>query len=72
MINNKYKTQMCRHWEQSKPLQRASKFFLRCAILLAGNCQLGPKCHFAHGKDDLRSLTDVKSPSLPIVDWNFI
>jgi len=49
-VNTKYKTAMCRHWEQT------------------GNCQLGPKCHFAHGKDDLRSMGDplpLNAPSRP-------
>jgi len=40
MINSKYKTSMCRHYEQN------------------GTCQLGARCHFAHGKDELRKMTD--------------
>jgi len=40
MINSKYKTTMCRHFEQT------------------GNCQLGTRCHFAHGKEELRKATD--------------
>mmetsp|Transcript_56767 Transcript_56767/g.65044 ORF Transcript_56767/g.65044 Transcript_56767/m.65044 type:complete len:370 (+) Transcript_56767:46-1155(+) len=39
-INNKYKTTICRHWEQT------------------GNCQMASRCHFAHGKEELRSATD--------------
>jgi len=40
MVNPKYKTMMCRHYEQT------------------GTCQLGAKCHFAHGKEELRKITD--------------
>jgi hypothetical protein len=39
-VNNKYKTVMCKHFEQH------------------GYCHLGGKCHFAHGKEDLRSIND--------------
>jgi hypothetical protein len=40
MINSKYKTTMCRHFEQS------------------GACQMGARCHFAHGKEELRKVSD--------------
>jgi len=29
-----------------------------------GTCQLGPKCHFAHGKDELRKMTDPLPPTV--------
>jgi len=46
MVNTKYKTMMCRHYEQT------------------GTCQLGPKCHFAHGKEELRKITDPLPPTV--------
>jgi hypothetical protein len=48
MVNTKYKTMMCRHFEQT------------------GNCQLGPKCHFAHGKEELRKITDPLPPTVAL------
>jgi hypothetical protein len=39
-INNKYKTTMCKHFEQT------------------GFCPIGQKCHFAHGKAELRHISD--------------
>jgi len=42
-INNKYKTTMCKHFEQT------------------GYCPVGQKCHFAHGKAELRHISDVEN-----------
>jgi Zinc finger C-x8-C-x5-C-x3-H type (and similar) len=41
-LNQKYKTSLCRHFEN------------------LGKCDLADKCHFAHGKDELRKASDVK------------
>lgn len=48
MINNRYKTMSCRHWEQT------------------GLCQMGARCHFAHGKEELRQMNDpLPTPAEP-------
>ncbi len=33
--------------------------FIR-GFCLAGQCQMGARCHFAHGKEELRQASDVK------------
>ena len=44
-VNEKYKTQRCRHFD------------------MQGRCDLGEKCHFAHGDLELRKMSDVSSLS---------
>ncbi|KAL4446923.1 hypothetical protein ABPG74_014895 [Tetrahymena malaccensis] len=46
-FTQKYKTNLCRHWQTS------------------GNCQIGAKCHFAHGQEELRNPNDpIKDPTV--------
>lgn len=64
IVNEKYKTQKCRHFENQ------------------GKCDLGDKCHFAHGDNELRKITDVSLRSIPfhrlpsidaaeLIQWEF-
>ena len=48
MLNTKYKTSMCRFYEESSHLITAEK-----------ECPLKEKCHFAHGDNELRGKSDV-------------
>lgn len=48
VLNNKYKSELCRHFETSPP-----------SLISAGQCHMGNRCHFAHGKAELRKITDV-------------
>lgn len=50
MLNQKYRTIMCKYFNNDKP------------------CPLGSRCHFAHGKDELRKIGDPlpqNTPQLP-------
>lgn len=46
-MHNRFKTAMCKHFEQT------------------GQCHMGAKCHFAHGKEELRA-----NENLPIIHQN--
>jgi len=53
-MNNRFKTAMCKHYEQSTPFKTLS-----ILTLLDGSCHMGTKCHFAHGKEELRAMNEV-------------
>lgn len=55
--NNKYKTIICKHFEQSKSMNSL------LILQEGGQCYLGDKCHFAHGSEELRNPSDVIFPS---------
>ena len=52
MLNTKFKTTVCKYYEQSIILH-----FITHNLGTA--CPLGEKCHFAHGNNELRSIGDV-------------
>ena len=60
--NYKYKTVLCRYWENSK-----NKTLL---TILDGVCPLGQRCHFAHGKHELRKINDVKVYKIQAFNFN--
>jgi len=53
-MNNRFKTAICKHFEQSTPSKTPSML-----TLLDGTCHMGAKCHFAHGKEELRGMSEV-------------
>ena len=49
MLNQKYKTTLCRNFEMN------------------GVCHMAAKCHFAHGKEDLKNITDFFPANTPYI-----
>lgn len=49
MINTKFKTTVCKYYEENKV------------------CPLGAKCHFAHGKEDMRKINDPLPQNAPMM-----
>jgi hypothetical protein len=55
VANVRYKTMICKHFEQSY-------------FIIQGNyCPLGPRCHFAHGRSDLRSMQEPLPPQAQVL-----
>lgn len=52
MLNTKFKTTMCKYYEQEKI------------------CPLGARCHFAHGKEDMRHQNDPLPNNTPLISNN--
>ena len=50
VANNRYKTMLCKHFETS------------IKIFIGNYCPLGSRCHFAHGRSDIRSMQEPLPP----------
>ncbi len=49
-VNNKFKTSLCKDFDISN---------MKINMILGGRCPMDIRCHYAHGKLELRDIDDV-------------
>ena len=55
IVNTKFKTSLCRNSDQNVPASPTQV------------CHMADKCHFAHGKEELRVVSDPLPENAPLI-----